>query len=45
MFLASHVISQNHVIIWPFDFMSKRNSRQVNFLPSFVAIDIVIVEI
>ena len=27
MFLVCHVISQNHVIIWSFDFMGKRNSR------------------
>ena len=45
MFLVCHMISQNHVIVWYFDFMGKRQSRYITILPSFVAIDIVVVEI
>ena len=45
MFLVCHMISQNHVIIWSFYFMGKKQLRQVIILPSFVIIDIVVVEI
>ena len=45
MFLVCHMISQNHVIIWSFYFMGKKQLRQVIILPSFVIIDIAVVEI
>ena len=45
MFLVCQVISQNHVILWPYGFMGKRESRSVTILPSFVVINIVLVEI
>ena len=44
MFSVYHVISQNHVIIWWFDFIThKVNSSYVTILPIFLVIDIVVV--
>ena len=43
MFLVYRVISQNHVIIWSFDFVSKKQSMKVTILLSFGVIYIAVV--
>ena len=43
--LVCHVILQDHIIIWTFDFISESYSRLLIILPRFVAISIVVVKI
>ena len=43
--LVCHMILKDHVIIGSCDFMGRSNPRYVIFLPRFVALSIVVVEI
>ena len=45
MFLICHVISQDHAIKGPFDFMGESSSLKVTTLQNLVPIDTVVVEI
>ena len=45
MFLVCCVISQNHVVIWSFGLVSKKQSMYVTILPNFGVIYFVVVEI
>ena len=45
MILVYYVISQEHMIKGSCDFIDRSPSRQVTILPSFAAIDTVVVEI